>query len=77
MMKRAWLSPVRWISGGVTIDACHDHRIAMSYLILGLASEKPMTVTGAETIATSFPGFVETMRSVGADMVRSTHADSR
>ena len=56
------------ISGGITIDACHDHRIAMSYLILGLASEKPMTVTGAETIATSFPGFVGTMQSVGADI---------
>lgn len=54
------------VSGGITVDACHDHRIAMSFLTLGLASAKPMTVIGAETIATSFPGFVSTMQSIGA-----------
>ena len=57
------------VPGGITVDACHDHRIAMSFLIMGLASDAPITVTGAETIATSFPGFVETMGAVGATIV--------
>ena len=52
--------------GGATIDANHDHRIAMSFLVLGMASEQPVGVTGAETIATSFPGFTELMASLGA-----------
>ncbi|MCE2516622.1 MAG: 3-phosphoshikimate 1-carboxyvinyltransferase [Alphaproteobacteria bacterium] len=54
------------IAGGVTIDACHDHRIAMSFLTLGLITDKPMTVTGAETITTSFPNFTELMVTIGA-----------
>ena len=45
-----------------------DHRIAMAFLTLGLAAERPVTVDGAEMIATSFPGFVEAMRSIGADL---------
>ena len=52
--------------GGATIDANHDHRIAMGFLVLGLASEQPVGVSGAETIATSFPGFTELMSSLGA-----------
>jgi len=52
--------------GGATIDAHHDHRIAMSFLTLGMASAEPVSVTGAATIATSFPGFAELMRSIGA-----------
>ena len=51
--------------GGATIDAHHDHRIAMSFLTLGLASLEPVCVTGAATIATSFPGYAELMRSLG------------
>jgi len=38
----------------------------MSFLVLGLASEQPVAVTGAETIATSFPGFTGLMSSLGA-----------
>ncbi|MEL6961602.1 MAG: 3-phosphoshikimate 1-carboxyvinyltransferase [Pseudomonadota bacterium] len=52
--------------GGCTIDAGHDHRIAMSFLILGCLSQHPIEVTGAETINTSFPGFVELMNKLGA-----------
>ena len=51
--------------GGATIDAHHDHRIAMSFLTLGMASVEPVSVTGAATIATSFPGYAELMRSLG------------
>ena len=43
-----------------------DHRLAMAFATLGLAAQDPVTVDGAEMIATSFPGFVETMRSIGA-----------
>ena len=55
--------------GGATIDADHDHRLAMCFLILGLASEGPVTVDGAATIATSFPTFVPLMASLGASIV--------
>ncbi len=54
------------VIGGVTVDANHDHRIAMSFLVLGLASADTMTVKGAETIATSFPDFTPLMRQAGA-----------
>ncbi len=56
------------IPGGVNIDACHDHRIAMSFLVLGLITDAPMTVMGAETIATSFPNFTKLMNNMGADI---------
>ena len=52
--------------GGASIDAHHDHRIAMSFLVLGLASRAPVAVEGAATIATSFPGFSALMASLGA-----------
>ena len=52
--------------GGGMIDADHDHRIAMSFLVLGLASRSPVRVDGAATIATSFPTFTGLMTSLGA-----------
>jgi 3-phosphoshikimate 1-carboxyvinyltransferase len=54
------------VPGGGTVSARLDHRIAMSFLVLGLASEKPVTVDDAATIATSFPGFRELMTGLGA-----------
>jgi 3-phosphoshikimate 1-carboxyvinyltransferase len=45
-----------------------DHRLAMSALVMGLASEKPVAVDDAAFIATSFPGFVELMCATGADL---------
>ncbi len=54
--------------GGAVIDARLDHRIAMSFLVLGGVAEKPVCVRGAEAIATSFPGFVETMNGIGCDI---------
>jgi 3-phosphoshikimate 1-carboxyvinyltransferase len=53
-------------AGGATIDARHDHRIAMSFLVLGGAARAPVTVDGAETIETSFPGFAAFMNRLGA-----------
>jgi 3-phosphoshikimate 1-carboxyvinyltransferase len=44
-----------------------DHRIAMSGLVIGLASGQPVRVDDASFIATSFPGFAGLMRGLGAD----------
>ncbi len=52
--------------GGASVAAHHDHRIAMSFLVLGLASEQPVEVDSAAMIATSFPDFTALMRSIGA-----------
>ena len=53
--------------GGATVASRLDHRIAMSFLCLGLAAKQPITVDDAATIATSFPDFVPLMRRLGAD----------
>jgi 3-phosphoshikimate 1-carboxyvinyltransferase len=52
--------------GGGRIEAHHDHRIAMSFLVLGGLARAPVTVAGAETIDTSFPGFAALMNRLGA-----------
>ena len=52
--------------GGARIDARHDHRIAMSFLVLGGAAAAPVTVEDAETIETSFPDFAGFMNRLGA-----------
>ncbi len=54
--------------GGGVIDADHDHRIAMSFLVLGTLARAPVTVAGAETIETSFPGFAALMNGLGAQI---------
>lgn len=47
-----------------------DHRIAMSFLVMGLASEHPVTVDDARMIATSFPEFMDLMAGLGAKIDR-------
>ena len=54
--------------GGATISAALDHRIAMSFLVLGLAAERPVTIDDAAPIDTSFPGFADLMRGLGAQI---------
>ena len=54
--------------GGGLVATHMDHRLAMAALMMGLASEQPVQVDDTSFIATSFPGFVETMRSLGADL---------
>lgn len=56
------------VRGGANILTLGDHRIAMAFCVLGLAASEPVTVDGAEMIATSFPEFVEVMRSIGAEI---------
>ena len=53
---------------GAGLVATHmDHRIAMSALVMGLASDKPVKVDDTAFIATSFPDFIPMMRSLGAE----------
>lgn len=52
--------------GGARVVARGDHRIAMAFLTLGLASERPIGIDDDSSIGTSFPGFAETMRGLGA-----------
>jgi len=54
------------VKGGGSVTTHHDHRIAMSALILGLNADKPVTIDDGSMIATSFPTFFEVMTSVGA-----------
>jgi 3-phosphoshikimate 1-carboxyvinyltransferase len=55
-------------AGGGIVATHMDHRIAMAAIVLGLASERPVQIDDGRFIATSFPGFVELMRSLGADL---------
>ena len=54
--------------GGGLVTTHMDHRLAMSALVMGLASDQPVKIDDASFIATSFPGFVELMRGLGANL---------
>jgi 3-phosphoshikimate 1-carboxyvinyltransferase len=56
------------VRGGAAVASALDHRIAMSFLILGMAAEKPVTIDDGATIATSFPGFVELVNGLGGSI---------
>jgi 3-phosphoshikimate 1-carboxyvinyltransferase len=58
------------VPGGATCATHIDHRIAMSFLVLGLASQRPVTVDDGSPIATSFPVFEALMTGLGADISR-------
>lgn len=53
---------------GFTVDAAHDHRIAMAAAVAGLGATTETTVTGGDAILISYPSFSATMRSLGAQM---------
>ncbi len=54
------------VAGGATVATHLDHRIAMSFLVLGLNAAHPVTIDDGSPIATSFPGFVGLLESLGA-----------
>jgi 3-phosphoshikimate 1-carboxyvinyltransferase len=54
-----------WPEGGALIATQLDHRIAMAFLVLGLATRRPVRIDDATPIATSFPGFVALMNELG------------
>jgi 3-phosphoshikimate 1-carboxyvinyltransferase len=58
--------------GGATVAVNLDHRIAMSFLIMGMASDEAMAVDDAAPVATSFPGFTELMNSLGGKISSPT-----
>ena len=58
------------VPGGATVATQLDHRIAMSFLVLGLATRDPVRIDDASPIATSFPDFEALMTGLGADFVR-------
>ena len=62
------------VAGGGTVATHLDHRIAMSVLVLGMASEAPVTVDDAAPIATSFPEFRAMMAGLGADLEEASLA---
>jgi 3-phosphoshikimate 1-carboxyvinyltransferase len=51
--------------GGVSIATQLDHRIAMAFLVLGLATRQPVRIDDAAPIATSFPGFLSLINGLG------------
>ena len=57
-------------SGGARVATRLDHRIAMSFLVLGLACRAPVTIDDARPIDTSFPGFEPLMTALGATFTR-------
>ena len=59
------------VPGGATVEARLDHRIAMSFLCLGMATNQPVSVDDASPIATSFPVFGDLMGALGARLERS------
>jgi 3-phosphoshikimate 1-carboxyvinyltransferase len=56
------------VPGGGRVVTHMDHRIAMAALVMGLGAERPVAVDDVGFIATSFPGFPDLMRSLGADL---------
>ena len=58
------------LHGNKTIKSKLDHRIAMSFLCLGLITENPITVLDTDTINSSFPSFFELMNGIGAKLER-------
>ena len=59
------------VAGGCSIDSELDHRIAMSFLILGLISKKPIKGLRPSTIETSFPNFYKIMIELGANFTKA------
>jgi 3-phosphoshikimate 1-carboxyvinyltransferase len=57
--------------GGATVETHGDHRIAMSHLILGMAAQNAVAVDEPGMIATSFPGFPDLMRGLGATLTEA------
>jgi 3-phosphoshikimate 1-carboxyvinyltransferase len=56
------------VPGGGHVSTHMDHRIAMSFLTMGLASRQPVSVDDAAMIATSFPEYRDLMAALGAVM---------
>lgn len=58
------------VAGDAFIETAMDHRIAMSFLVLGGVAQAPVTIDDDRFIATSFPHFAKVMNDLGADIAR-------
>ena len=56
------------VPGGGVVETHHDHRIAMSALVMGTAALKPISIDDASMIDTSYPDFMTHMTTLGADL---------
>lgn len=56
------------VPGGARVNALQDHRLAMAFLVAGLAARAPVSVDDATMVRTSFPQFRKLMRTLGADI---------
>jgi 3-phosphoshikimate 1-carboxyvinyltransferase len=56
---------------GADVESAGDHRCAMSFAVLGLLASVPVHIREAEYIATSYPGFINDMNSLGAELRKS------
>lgn len=63
-------------AGGAQIATHFDHRIAMAFLVLGMAARAPVGIDDGSAIATSFPGFVPLMNRLGADITAPSGGDA-
>jgi 3-phosphoshikimate 1-carboxyvinyltransferase len=52
--------------GGGTVDSSGDHRVAMAFAVAGTVAKAPVSILHTAAVATSFPGFVDCLRAVGA-----------
>ncbi|MBG51222.1 MAG: 3-phosphoshikimate 1-carboxyvinyltransferase, partial [Rhodobiaceae bacterium] len=62
------------VPGGGHVATHMDHRIAMSFIVMGFGAEKPVTIDEGHMIATSFPDFVPLMRRLGASLESGTNS---
>jgi len=65
---------IKRVPGGGAVETHLDHRIAMAFAVLGLTADQPVRVDDTAMIDTSFPGFVEKMRALGASLDESVDA---
>ena len=55
--------------GSAEVETALDHRIAMSFMVLGMATPNPVTIDDVAPIKTSFPNFIDLMKELGGNMV--------
>ena len=57
---------------GTSVDGRGDHRVIMSLALVGLVAEGTTTISGAEHVDVSFPGFFDVLYDLGADVTKRT-----
>ena len=64
---------MREVAGGQLINTFNDHRIAMSFICLGQVTQRPIEISESFSIGTSFPGFIEKFKEIGANLSSQTN----